>query len=535
MKKRSMRLFALLLAAMMTCTACQAPAEDSTTANQGTKATEATKATEESKETEAPTEPAPTWTNDDEAEITIMLVQSAVPGVNDLITAKLEEITGTKINMVSVAAKDYSTKLGALVGAEEVPDILYITSMSAVQKYIDGGILANVYDVMNAVAPNVVEEVKDILYEIPVNKEGEVYMIPFMKKDYQQSLAIRTDWLENLGMKMPTTLEEYKEVLRAFTEDDPNKNGIDDTYGLAFNLSTVGSRAFQHVFGAYGIPSGGSSTSVTIELEDGTISTWVKHPRFLEAMTYIRSLVDAGYCEPDYISIPSNTLYEKLWTGVAGVFEFQAVGTTNNWLGRYTEDPIPSFDFAMLTGPYGDFGGTATYQDYNSGFVFAADSENLEGCLRIANFCMSDEGSELMTFGIEGEMWQWVDEENGKIEYLGEYTDSTIHRATGAYCYNRLFVPSNSAEIRTLNTQTRNALDFEYENRIDWAYIPYTSKVAEECGSDMNQIYSEMMAELFTTTDDLQTVYDKYMAQWEEEGGTDWEKEMTEFWKEMSK
>ena len=44
-----------------------------------------------------------------------------------------------------------------------------------------------------------------------------------------------------------------------------------------------------------------------------------------------------------------------------------------------------------------------------------------------------------------------------------------------------------------------------------------------------------MMAELFTTTGDLKEVYDKYMAQWEEEGGADWEEEMTEFWKEMKK
>ena len=463
------------------------------------------------------------------------MVQSAVPGENDLIVPKLEEITGTKINMISVASKDYATKLGALVGAGEVPDIIYLTSISTVQKYIDGGILANVYDVMNAVAPNVVAEVKDILYDVPVNKEGEVYMIPYMEKDKMQSLAIRTDWLDNLGMEMPTNLEEYKEVLRAFTEDDPNQNGIDDTYGLEFNLDTVGVRAFQHVFGAYGIPASNSSTGVTIQLEDGTISTWVKHPRFIEAMTYIRSLVDAGYCEPDFISIPAMSSYEKLWTGVAGVFEFQASGTTNNWLGRYTEDPIPTFDFAMLTGPYGDYGATATYQDYNSGFVFAADSKNLEGCLRIANFCMSEEGSELLTFGIEGEMWQWVDEENGVMEYLGEYTDTTIHRATGAYCYQRLFKPTNNAGERTLNTQTRNAQQFEEENRIDWNYIPYISTVAEECGSDMNQIYKEMMAELFTTSEDLQKVYDKYMAQWEAEGGADWEKEMTDFWKEMNK
>ena len=43
---------------------------------------------------------------------------------------------------------------------------------------------------------------------------------------------IRQDWLDNLGLDMPETFEEFKEVMRAFTEDDPDGNGVDDTYGF---------------------------------------------------------------------------------------------------------------------------------------------------------------------------------------------------------------------------------------------------------------------------------------------------------------
>ncbi|MBQ8813085.1 MAG: extracellular solute-binding protein [Lachnospiraceae bacterium] len=533
MKKRSMRLFALLLAAMMTCTACQAPAADTTTAAPGNQETKAP-ATETTGAAEA-TEPAPSWTNDDDAEITIMMVQSAVPGADDLVIAELEKRTGTKINMISVAGADYAVKLSSMIGAGNIPDIFEVRDLSDAQKYIDAGILANVEDLLTEVAPNVMEETKDVLYEIPVN-DGGVYMVPVMSRSYAMNLNVRTDWLENLGMKMPTNLDEYKEMLRAFTEDDPDKNGEDDTYGLEFILDHVGQYAWVSVFGAYGIPAGKNGSAVTIELEDGTISTWVKHPRFIEAMTYIRSIVDAGYCEPDFVSVPAATSYEALWTGVAGVMEFQCVGPTNNWYpGRYTEDPLPTFDFPIIEGPYGDSGVAAKYVDYSNGFVFSSTCKNLEGAARIANYCMSQEGSELMTYGIEGVMWQWVDEANGKMEYLGEYTDSAVHRAAGGYCHRRLFVPSFHAELRTLNAQTQAGVQEAYDNAIEWAYIPYVSEVYTENGADMDQAIDEMMAELFTTTGDLQEVYDRWIEEWETLGGTEWEAELTEMWKEMNK
>ena len=47
-------------------------------------------------------------------------------------------------------------------------------------------------------------------------------------------LWIRTDWLDNLGLKAPTTMDELLEVARAFRYDDPDGNGQDDTWGIGF-------------------------------------------------------------------------------------------------------------------------------------------------------------------------------------------------------------------------------------------------------------------------------------------------------------
>lgn len=43
---------------------------------------------------------------------------------------------------------------------------------------------------------------------------------------------IRQDWLENLGLSQPKTIDELINVIEKFTTDDPDGNGVDDTYGL---------------------------------------------------------------------------------------------------------------------------------------------------------------------------------------------------------------------------------------------------------------------------------------------------------------
>ena len=465
--------------------------------------------------------------SDDTAEITVLMMENASADPDNMVLKALEEKTGTNINMITATAADYAAKLSNLIAASETPDIFWVGSLKDAQDYINSGLVANVEELLVKLAPNVMEETGDLLHEVAVNEEG-VYLVPSGARPYGINLNMRADWLENLGLEMPTDLESYKKVLHAFTYDDPDGNGADDTYGLEFTLEQVGVQAWINVFGAFDIPAGKE-----ILLEDGTVTTWVKHPRFLEAMAYIREIVDDGVCEPDFISIPAMSAFEKLWTGVAGCLEFQCVGPTNNWMpGRYTEDPVPEFCFPKIEGPDGKSGVPASYPTLSSGYMFSADCANLEGAIRIADFCMSKEGDELLYLGIEDEMYRWVDEDEGKYEYLGEYTDSTVHRAAGGFCYWGLFMRTDNIEFRSLNAQTREGVQKAWENAIEWPYIPYPSEVKAEYGADLDQAIKEMLAELFTTKEPLQTVYDKWISEWETLGGSEWEEELTALWEE---
>lgn len=526
------RALALFLVLTFVCAACGQTPEGNT--SEESMAQESSTAGESVAQEESPaeseeTDNEPTWTSDETKEVTIMMEVSALPGEKDLVIEELEKRTGVKINMISVlSGTDYSTKLNAMIAAGNVPDI-FSADISDIEEYVRAGYLANVEDVLTAVAPNVMTDTKDVLYEVACNKEGEVYMVPSMIKGYGVNLNIRRDWLENLEMDMPTDLESYREVLNAFTYQDPDGNGVDDTIGVEFSMDHIPYKAWVSVFGAYGI-----ATGCNIELEDGTVTTWVKHPKFMEAMTYIRDVMGDGVCESDFVSMPSVNSIEKFWSGTAGVFEWDCVGPTNNWYpSRYAEDPAPKLDFAILEGPYGDSGVPAVYPNLTRGWVFSATCKNMEGAAKIANYCMSEEGADLLYLGIEDVMYRWIDRENGEYEYLGEYTDAATHRTAGGYCYWSLFAPSDNTEYRILNAQTREGVQLAYDNGIDWVNIPYPSEVANKYGADMSQVISEMLAELFTTEGDLQEVYDRYIQEWETVGGTEWEEEVTAQWKEL--
>lgn len=63
--------------------------------------------------------------------------------------------------------------------------------------------------------------------------DGNLIAIPRRTVDRVGGLILREDWLENLNLEMPKTLDDFYNVFYAFTYDDPDGNGVDDTIGLA--------------------------------------------------------------------------------------------------------------------------------------------------------------------------------------------------------------------------------------------------------------------------------------------------------------
>jgi putative aldouronate transport system substrate-binding protein len=469
----------------------------------------------EDKTTEVPKEPA---------KISIMIEGDNTPKSDNMVIQELEKRTNTDLEIIYVPFKDVATKRSTMVASGDLPDIFLVEGSEAME-YIDAGLIADVSEYLEKDGANIMANVGDIIYNSPMNKDG-VYLIPNGNVAYANNLNIRTDWLKNLGMEMPKDLESLYNVMHAFTFDDPDKDGQQDTFGLAANSDFL---AFDSIFGAYGIPAGATSA---IELPDGTVTTWVKHENFMNAMTYIKKLIDDGLVEPEWATITKMDMFGKLWTGQAGAMSFQCAGPTNNWMpSRYTENPVPTFDFGIITGPDGTHGVNANYAKVNKGYLISADCEDIEAAIRVADYCFSEEGNELLYFGVEGVMFNWIDEANGKYEYVGEYTDSATHRANGGFVYAEFMKPNNNCEIRTMNEQSRMGTQLAYEEMLPSVNIIETLETRADYGADLDQIIKEMYAAMLTSKDDMKAIYDEYIERWNSEGGLEYEEEATAAWK----
>src|SRR5690606_13948861 len=63
---------------------------------------------------------------------------------------------------------------------------------------------------------------------------GNLMAIPVTGSSIEEAtyIWIRTDWLDNLGLEAPRTIDDLLKISKASTTKDPDQNGEDDTYGL---------------------------------------------------------------------------------------------------------------------------------------------------------------------------------------------------------------------------------------------------------------------------------------------------------------
>ena len=459
--------------------------------------------------------------------ITIMMPGDNSPAENNEVLDELGKRLGINVKVIYVSGGDYESKLNTAIASNTLPDIYRVMTTTTLLELRDAGRLYNFEELLPEYGPDILAAVGDDLYA-PIVNEGGVYGLVSKGGSYIKNLAIRKDWLENVGLQMPTDLDSFYEVLKAFTNNDPDGNGANDTYGLALAIEEDGN--WQHVMSAFGIPYRQKNGSVL--LEDGTVTTYIKHPRFVEAMTYWNKLYKEGLMDPDFATLTRMQSFERLWQGKTGIYGFQAIGTTNNWYpARYTfdvpENPGDLFGFTHLNG----VGAVKVYPNYQqASAVINADCAHPELALKLINYMeYNAEGQELVYMGIEGTHFEWIDKENGQFQRLGIYTDDVAHRAAGAYVYsiNGGHTLKN-AETRLMNQTTQKAQEEEWKVALDYPYIATPLQTRSEYGATLDGITTECFAQLIVTDGDMESELQEFITRWEEEGGLEYEKEATQ-------
>ncbi|MFD1992385.1 ABC transporter substrate-binding protein [Paenibacillus nicotianae] len=237
-----------------------------------------------------------------------------------LINKRLEEKTGIHINWKNYTTDQFIEKRNLAVASGDLPDGIFDAGYTDYDllKLAKDGVIIPVDDLINNYMPNF----QKVLKKAPEYKkmitapDGHIYSFPWIEelgtgKGAIQSVDdfpwINQAWLKKLGLKMPTTTEELKQVLIAFKTQDPNGNGEADEIPLSF-IDKPGGEDLTFLYGSFGL---GDNWDHTVVTNDGKVVFTASDNGYKDAINYIHSLYQEGLIDVESSQQDWNTYLAK--------------------------------------------------------------------------------------------------------------------------------------------------------------------------------------------------------------------------------
>jgi ABC-type glycerol-3-phosphate transport system substrate-binding protein len=346
----------------------------------------------------------------------------------------------------------------------------------------------------------------------------------------------RKDWLDKFGIKPDTpveevidrvfitekgfTLEQFEEILRQFTEEDPDENGQDDTVGMLGSNQSF-EFCWAPLMGAFGIVP-----SFSVE-ENGKAVYYYSTERYKEFLKYISRLNKLGYMDKEILTLDWQQFWEKAQNGYGGYLSACA-----NWLGSWAIgrpplnilDNIPGSKILMTPGQIGPDGSMGTRM-YGAtplhGWFYVnknvKDDEKLARILQFAEYTGYGEDRLYLIYGEEGVDFDMVDDKPVRREGF-------VHGGNrGLYTYS-LYVQDEevlgwgqdvmfaATEKYTLGIGGLWNRYLKKPYRYDLENVTRLSELSREYGSNISDIVNEYFAEVLTGEADIDSTWDAYLS-----------------------
>lgn len=224
----------------------------------------------------------------------------------DQMLDDINAYTNTDVEWIFYADDMYYERLTLLYTSGSLPDIMVAAKNAEFINACENDFFWNLTDHVDDYA-NLAMIPESTRQNAGIN--GEMFGIPRSRTLARNGVGYRLDWLNNLGLKEPETLDEFYDMLYAFTYNDPDGNGQNDTYGFVLSSYTGPWDIMQLWFGApnaWGIDANGDlvPTHMTEEYD--------------EALKWFRQIYSEGLINPDFRDLPTDEWDVMLRTGVGG-------------------------------------------------------------------------------------------------------------------------------------------------------------------------------------------------------------------------
>ena len=332
---------------------------------------------------------------------------------------ELQAATGVKLNLTA-ASGDTKEQFNLMIAGDKdnLPDIIDNVDFfegGATSAY-EKGYIIELNDLIDQYAPNF----KKYLEEHPeIDKlvktdDGKYLTFPLIRGSDElcsfNGLIVRKDWLDEAGLDVPKTMDDWYTTLTTF------KNDFGAT--APFVLDATNHWHYSAFAEAYG-------AAYDYIQKDGKVVFGPIEPGFKDFLTEMKKWYEEGLLDPNYLTSDKKARDAAVTTGQAGALW----GAVGGGIGKYMEaaqatDP----DFELVGAPSPTLDGTSTpmsgYKaDYAglSGMAITSNCKNVELAVKFLDYGYSEEGNMLYNFGTEGVSYEMQD---GKPVYTSLITNN---------------------------------------------------------------------------------------------------------------
>lgn len=383
--------------------------------------------------------------------VLVMRESIATSDINENWFVKfLDEKLNIQLNIEEVNASTFEERRNLVLVSDEMPDIMInmgLTANDLVTYGQDNGQLLPMSDyISEELTPNISAALEGEEEAVTENTapDGKMYTLPTFLPSYpgqgdtlgMQRVFIDTKYMEAAGIEeVPTTLDDFIDMLRAFKALDPAKMGVDEIYPM---VSTWGNDK-EILQNAFGWVTGGNDLSKPAwDVETNDMVIPCAQEKYKDYIKLLNTLYTEGLIHPDFFTIDKEAARALYAEGKVPVIADAAA---------YLSLPERENEFVSaipLSSQWTENGVTKATPGYTLGnFVISADTEYPEVCMRLIDYLYSPEGSVYCQFGapkgsedcmglIEGfslgedNVIAYNEVENGKYESIFDYTVNGI-------------------------------------------------------------------------------------------------------------
>lgn len=279
---------------------------------------------------------------------------------SNLFFKRMEEKTGVKFTYRQYGKEDEWTAVKAAMtaGNDDLPDVLFKARLSPDEcmDMLDRGVLVDLKPYLEQDCPNLyaILQAHPEYWDAITLPDGRIAALPAISEQpMQNSVWLNKSWMDTLKLSMPTTIDELTDVLRAFRDQDPNRNGKKDEIPLAF-IGSFDLKFLGHAFGLI-------ANDYNIRAVDGQVEFVPLNENFRPFIEWLRLLYTEGLIDKDGFAT-SDTLRQVTDSNKTNIYGGVITTMTTTflpaaWSSQYAVMPPLAYNGKTV---YRDFAGAVT-------------------------------------------------------------------------------------------------------------------------------------------------------------------------------